>query len=114
HKFRIGKRNLLVYSELGYEYVQYKFKALERLRNVEFLRDWGLAYDRPTADEHISNAIVKLVDNNGNYVKAEVKNYLRSDDYSGWLQKLDIYNNYKGWKLTSQVSYTAIDDALTK
>src|SRR5690606_16605551 len=62
----LGKqeKGLKLITNLGYEFVQDKFKPLERLRNVEFSRDWGLPLE-PTitpVDESIITAAVQLAD----------------------------------------------------
>ncbi|MCH5689516.1 hypothetical protein LWM68_37965 [Niabella sp. W65] len=38
------KNKLRLISSLDYEYVQQKFQPLERLRDVEFTRDWGFRW----------------------------------------------------------------------
>ena len=43
-------------SALDYEYVQQKFKPLERLRYVEFTREWGLPLVLNPATENIFRA----------------------------------------------------------
>ncbi|MEO6403892.1 MAG: hypothetical protein ABIY51_03330 [Ferruginibacter sp.] len=95
-------------SILGYEYVQRKFRALERLRNVEFLRDWSLPLDAKPADEYISNASFKLNDSKANRLQYEVTNYTRNDNYTGWRHRINHYNYYKNFKFTTNVSYTSI------
>jgi hypothetical protein len=106
-KVHLFNRPLLLQTKLGYEFVQKQFTPLERLRNVEFLRDWSLPYETFTsADEQIANGSVRLGDNKSNYVKYEVTTYNRSDNYNGIRQLLDHYTEIKGWKITDQFSLT--------
>ena len=111
-KVRLFKKALLLQTKLGYEFVQQRFKAVERLRNIEFLRDWSLPYDVTAADEHISNAALKLGDNKGNFLQYELTSYNRSDKYNGLRQQLNSYNSFGGWKLTNQIGITNINNQI--
>lgn len=101
-------------SLLGHEYVQKKFRAIERLRNVEFLRDWSLPYDAPAADERITNAVARVSDSSGNHLQYDAINYNRSDGYNGWRQKIMHFVNIGGWKFSSNSSVTFFNSQLTK
>jgi hypothetical protein len=106
-KLRIG-------GQAGYEYVNQLFRPLERLRNVEFNRDWGLAFDAPRADERLANAGIRLSDIRGNAVRYELKTYGRSDGYRGVRHLIDQQANLAGWKIASQFNYTGIDMQLQR
>ena len=55
-KFIRKNANVTLNTSLEYEYVQSKFRPLERLRTVEFYRDWGLPLVLNPADENIIRA----------------------------------------------------------
>ncbi len=108
------KKALQLSSSVGYEYVEQRFKPLERLRNVEFNRDWSLPYIAPAADERIANASVSLQDKTGNRIKYGIINYNRSDTFNGYRQQLEQQARLKGWKITSMVSLANINASQQK
>jgi hypothetical protein len=108
--FRLVGKPWLLQTKLGYEFVQGRFRPLERLRNIEFLRDWSLPFQTANADEHLTNASVKLGDKKGNYLQYEITSYNRSDRYNGLRQSLDQYSMIRGWKLADRVSVTTINN----
>jgi len=103
-KIRLFGKPLLLQSVVGYEYVSKLFKPLERLRNVEFLRDWSLPYDAAPADENISNLSFKIADNKSNKLRYEITNYNRSDHYNGFRHLIEQYTAIKDWKLNTTIS----------
>ena len=105
---RLGKQKMLLATKANYEWVQARFRPLERLRNVEFNRDWGLDFDLVRADEHLADAGVKLSDNRGNRFGIDVQTYIRNDGYRGLRQRLDYYQLIRGWKLSALVSMTQV------
>ncbi len=103
-KIKLFGRQISLQSTLGYEHVAKQFKPLERLRNIEFLRDWSIPFETVTADENLSNASFKLQDNTGNRLRYEITNYNRSDHYNGFRHLIEQYTSYKDWKITSTIS----------
>lgn len=105
-KIKLLSKPMLLQTKLGYEFVQSRFRPLERLRNVEYLRDWSLPYESIRADEHLTTGAVKIADSKGNFYAYEIINYRRSDNYNGLRQQLDNAATVNGWKFTNRISLT--------
>lgn len=105
---KLFKKAVLLQATGGVEYVQKSFKPLERLRNIEFNRDWSLAYDIAPADERLLNAGFGINDKAGNSFRYSVINYNRSDDFNGIKQQLDLNAEIKGWRVVNNVSLSNI------
>ncbi len=99
-------RKLQLNTGLDYEYVQGKFKPLERLRTVEFSRDWGLPFTPLPADEQIIRVGATLRDKANHSLSYGVINYNRSDKYNGFQNSLLHSAAWKGWQLNNQFIIT--------
>ena len=73
------QKDLTLQSSVIYEYVQDRFKPIERLRSVEFNRDWSLPFNAPAATENLITGSLQFHDAKNNYVHYELTNYNRSD-----------------------------------
>ena len=113
-KIRLLSKPLLLQSIAGYEFVQKRFRPLERLRNIEFLRDWSLPYESENADEKLANLSLKLTDTTGNNIRYQITNYRRSDDYNGLRHIIEQYASLKDWKVTTRVSLVNFSNKLQK
>ncbi len=108
------KKPLFLQTIAGYEYVQQRFKAIERLRNIEFLRDWSLPFDVLPATENLSSLSFKLNDLKQNSIQYDVTNYNRSDGYNGFRQHFTQFSQNKGLSVATNVSFTNFDAKLQK
>ncbi len=101
---------------LDYEYVQKKFKPLERLRNVEFSRDWGLPLEilPVPVDESILKGSLQLKNKNAHNFLYQLTKYDRSDHYSGWQNQITHLAGWKGWQINNKFSLTNYNGALNK
>jgi hypothetical protein len=109
-----GRYNLKLVTELDYEYVQDRFKPLERLRSVEFFRDWGLPFINAAATENIVRAAVGLRNDRNSSLSYEFSNYQRSDKYSGLRNSLVHSFNRNGWIMNNQLAITNFSTATDK
>ena len=101
-------RKLQLNSSLDYEYVQQKFKPLERLRYVEFTREWGLPLILNPATENILRASTQLKSTSQS-ITYQFMTYQRSDDYKGYQNILQHTADLKGWILNNQMAITSFN-----
>lgn len=101
-----SKNKLQLLTNVDYEYVQDKFRPLERLRNVEFSRDFGLPVIVNPATESILRLGAGLKNEKNNGLNYRFINYTRSDNYSGYQNALTHLLNVKGWQFNNQVTLT--------
>ena len=81
---------------LSLEKVQETFRPVERLRNIEFLRDWSLPLDTRQQKEDLNSLSLSMESKNGRKIGYELTSYKRGSYYSGLRHLLDA-----GWKLGS-------------
>ena len=100
------QKPLQLNTSLSYEYVDQRFTPLERLRPVEFTRDWGLGLQTNPATEQLPQATIEIRDEKNNAFQYNVAGYLRSDAYKGFRQTLQYMQALKGWQWNTNVSLT--------
>lgn len=100
-----GKR-LQLKAVGGYEVTDKNFRTVERLRTVEFYRDWGLEFQPDAATEQLPFADFELSDTTGNSLRYQSSAYLRSDGYKGIRQFVTNNQKIKGWQLRNIFNLT--------
>lgn len=108
------KNKLQLNTALDYEFVQNKFKPLERLRTVEFSRDWGLPLVPTLATENIIRASAGLRDNKDHSLSYQFVNYHRSDNYNGFQNSVKHGARWKGWQFNNEFVATSFNSANDK
>jgi hypothetical protein len=104
--FRHSQKGLQLQSRLYYEFDNINFQPIERLRPVEFYRDWGLPYQVPAANETLYSASTQLIDGKKNTVRYEFSGYNRDAQFQGIRNTITHFQDLDGWVLNDQVSLT--------
>ena len=120
-KFQLNNTKMLKQStklqlltNMDYEFVQDKFRPLERLRTVEFSRDFGLPILVEPATESIIRLGAALKNEKGNGLVYRFINYNRSDNYTGIQNALTHAFNVKGWQFNNDITYTNFNTSADK
>lgn len=103
---RLTKKLLQLKTDAGYEWVDQNFRPVERLRSVEFARDWGLPLLPAAATEKLPSFTMQLSDANGNNVLYNFGSYIRSDGFKGTRNIISSLQNIKGWNLNGIFNLT--------
>ncbi len=97
-----------------YEVAEQSFKPLERLRTVEFYRDWGLEYQPKAATEHLPVVSIGINDSANNNLRLQSSSYIRSDGYKGFRQQAMQMQHIKTWHFNNEVNLTNFSGLLNK
>lgn len=113
-RLNAAKKSFLI-SSFDYEHTQQKFKPLERLRFVEFSRDWGLPLQLNPATEDILRLSSQFKSTTSS-LTYQFMNYQRSigDHYKGFQNTIQQTLNLKGWSLNNQLAVTNFNGATGK
>jgi hypothetical protein len=109
-----GLRNVELITDLYGEHTDENFRPVERLRNVEFNRDWGLPFDATPADENLFNAGIGLKDKNNHSVRYNFSGFIRSNNYTAFRNNIAHSGEFDGLKFNNQFTYTSIDQEFQK
>src|SRR6185503_13123132 len=95
---------------------QDRFKPLERLRSVEFSRDWGLQLTNIPipVTENIIRASTGLKNNRGHSFNYRFTNYTRGNSYKGYQNAINHLLNWKGWIVNNELVVTNYDATVDK
>jgi hypothetical protein len=113
NRFNGQRKNPLNYKlSAGYEQVQNRFRPLERLRPVEFTREWGLPIFLKQDDERITNAEIDLFRSSNNHFRYVFQTYRRGTAFYGTRHAIQYNLLQKGWNWDSKVSYSTTDSGI--
>jgi len=90
------------------------FKPIERLRTVEFTRDWGLDLVTLPAEEKLITGDFKIENKIGDSFDYELGSYLRDNNFSAIRNKVQHIMNKDGWKIQNQFSFTSFEDQIQR
>lgn len=91
----------------GYEWVNKNFRPVERLRAVEFTRDWGLPILPVSATEQLPSVSINIADEKNNSMLYRYTAYIRDDGFKGNRNEIMHHQNMHGFIWNNVFSYTS-------
>ncbi len=79
-----GKKAQLLTINAGYEYVQARFRFIERFREVEFNREWNTAAFVAPGDEHLANLKMNYAIGADAQVNFTHRTYIQQNNFTGF------------------------------
>lgn len=101
-------------TSLSAEYNSTGFKPLERLRTVEFTRDWGLDLVVTPSAERLLKGDFSLSSPKTGKLDYLIGNYARDQRFNAFRNQFTHVLDRDGWRLDNQLSWTNFEDDLQK
>lgn len=101
---------LILNADLGAEFASKNFRPIERLRTVEFARDWGLDLVVPSADEQLLHAKIQLKQQAHYSLGYRISSYNRDKSYRGIRNTLEHQYTQNGWQMNNVLAITQFND----
>lgn len=94
-----------LHTKAEYEFVDKRFYAIERYRNVEFIRDFNLLNAKSTNNEHITKFLLGY--EKGQLLNAEyrLRTYHQDSIYTGFEHFLGMKSQYNNWNINVGSSF---------
>ena len=108
-----GENKMKLLTDAGFEYTDARFHPLERLRTVEFLRDWGLPYVVPASDETIVTGGAQLSDAKKSF-RYQFTDYRRGSGFNGVRNTILQTQDIKGWHFNNQFNLSNTNSSIEK
>ena len=102
-------KGLRLAGEMGYEFVDKRFRPLERLRNVEFTRDWGLPLVVLPQDETIITAATHLTGKAATSLRYQFTLYNRGTSFRGYRNSLLHNQDIRGWRFNNHIQLSNVE-----
>lgn len=99
-------------TNIGAEFANARFRPVERLRTVEFTRDWGLDLNMNPADEKLFHAMFQLNDGIDQHVNYKIGTYDRGNNFKAIRNTLQHRLNKRGWQINNVLSLTQFKDSI--
>ncbi len=96
------------------ELIQDRFRPIERLRPVEFTREWGLPTFLQQEEEQINELSAELFRSYDHRLKNTFQHYKRGLLFSGWKYQLQHQLTYQRWGWDAFVNYSSMDSGMNK
>lgn len=100
------KKNLNLIQDVRYQYIQNTFESVQRIRSIEFNRDWNISADSLINDDHIFNYTIG-VNQDQNKASLTSSYYLNQDLLNaGKVASNVFWVTDNKWRIKQNASYT--------
>jgi hypothetical protein len=109
-----AKEPLVLKMNTSYERVQANFRPIERLRPVEFTREWGLPIFMQQEEEQIIEVSAELSKKVNHTIRNGFQHYQRGLLFKGWRYQLQHNLVHGRWNWTGSLNYSSMDSGSNK